>query len=134
MKELSKLPIHKELQKLNLNDVMMEFDATSLYRSGMWDEKSVRPKIEIGFAFKQHMNSFYVQKFKNQTFIQDGNESAILKLNNYNPPDLIFQHLPVNGTDKNIEVNRMRIGYIIDTLTSVDIQEIVRMGGKLIEL
>ena len=26
----------------------------------------------------------------------------------------------------------MRIGYIIDTLTSVDIQEIVKIGGKVI--
>ena len=29
-KELNKLPIHKKLQKLNHNDVMMDFDATSL--------------------------------------------------------------------------------------------------------
>ena len=44
-KELNKLPIHKKLQKLNLNDVMMDFDATSLYPSAMWDENSVYPKI-----------------------------------------------------------------------------------------
>ena len=42
-KELNKLPIHKKLQKLNLNDVMMDFDATSLYPSAMWDENSVYP-------------------------------------------------------------------------------------------
>ena len=36
--KLSKLPIHEKLQKLNLNDVMMDFDATSLYPSAMWDE------------------------------------------------------------------------------------------------
>ena len=47
-KKLNKLTIHKSLQKLNLNDVMMDFDATSLYPSAMWDEKSVYPKIEIG--------------------------------------------------------------------------------------
>ena len=35
---LSKLPIHKKIQKLNLNDVMMDFGATSLYPSAMWDE------------------------------------------------------------------------------------------------
>ena len=27
----------------------------------------------------------------------------------------------------------MRIGYIIDTLTSVDIQEIVRIGGRVVQ-
>ena len=28
----------------------------------------------------------------------------------------------------------MRNGYILDTLTSVDIQEIVKIGGKVIEI
>ena len=28
----------------------------------------------------------------------------------------------------------MRNGYIIDTLTSVDIQEIIKIGGKVIEI
>ena len=32
-----------------------------------------------------------------------------------------------------MEANRMRNGYIIDTLTSVDIQELVKTGGKVIE-
>ena len=33
-----------------------------------------------------------------------------------------------------MEVNRMRNGYIIDTLTSIDIQEIVKIEGKVIEM
>ena len=33
-----------------------------------------------------------------------------------------------------MEINRMRKGYIIDTLTSVDIQEIVKIGGRVIEI
>ena len=43
---------------------MMDFDATSLYPSAMWDEKSVYPKIESAFAFKPHMNKTYVDAFK----------------------------------------------------------------------
>ena len=118
----------------------MDFDATSLYPSAMWDENGVYLKIETGFAFKPHMNNVYVEAFNNQTFNEDGNESAILRTKNYNPPNLIFQHLPVNEKVKNdevknvevknVEVNRMRNGYIIDTLTSVDICEIVKIGGK----
>ena len=43
-KEINKLPRHKTLQRLNLNvDVMMDYDATSLYPSAMWDENSVYP-------------------------------------------------------------------------------------------
>ena len=133
-KELNKLPIHKKLQKLNLNDVMMDFDATSLYPSAMWDENSVYPKIETGFVFKPHMNNVYVEAFNNQTFNQDGDESAILRIKYYNPRDLIFQHVPVKEKVKNIEVNRMRNGYIINTLTSVDIQENGKIGGRVVEI
>ena len=132
--ELNKLAIHKKLQKLNHNDVMMDFDATSLYPSAMWDQNSVYPKTETGFAFKPHMNIVYVEPFNNQTFNQDGDESAILRIKYYNPRDLIFQHVPVKEKVKNIEVNRMRNGYIIDVLTSVDICEIVKIGGKVVEI
>ena len=58
----------------------MDFDAISLNPSAVWDENSVYHKIETGFVFKPHMNDFYVEAFKNQTFNQDGNENAILKI------------------------------------------------------
>ena len=77
--KLSELSIHEKLQKLNLYKVMMDFDATSLYLSAMWDEKLVYHKLETGFAFKPHMNYVYVEAFTNQTFNQHGNESAILE-------------------------------------------------------
>ena len=112
----------------------MDFYATSLYPSAMWDKNSVYPKIETGFAFKPQMNKTYLEAFNNKTFNEDGEESAILTIKYYNPPDLIFQHLPVKGKVRKIEVNRMRNGYIIDTLTSVDIQEIVKIGGKVVEI
>ena len=77
------------------DNVMWDFDATVLYPSAMWDENSVYPKIETGLDFKPQMNDVYVEAFNNQTFNQDGNESAILKNIYYNPLDLIFQQLPV---------------------------------------
>ena len=133
-KTLNMLPIHKELSKLDSDKTQMDFDATSRYPSAMWDEKSVYLKIETGFAFKPQMNKTYVEAFNNETFNQDGDESAILTIKFYNPPDLIFQHLPVKEKVKKIEVNRMRNEYIIDTLTFLDIQEIVKIGGKVIEI
>ena len=133
-KKLNMLSIHKELSKLNSNKTQMDFDATSLYPSSIRDENSVYPKIETGFVFKPQMNHVYVEAFNNQTFNEDGDESAILTIKYYNPPDLIFQHLPVKEKVKKIAVNRMRNGYIIDTLTSVDIQEIVKIGGQVIEI
>ena len=57
----------------------MHFDATTLYPSAICDEISVYPKIEIGYALELHMDDMFVNDFKNQTFIKDGNDSAILK-------------------------------------------------------
>ena len=113
---------------------MMDFDATRSYLSAMYDEKSVHLKIETRYAVKPHMNEVYVEAFNIQTFNQDGNESAILKMKYYNPPDLINQHLPIKEKLRNIEVNTMRNGNILDTFTSVDIQEIAEIGGKRIEI
>ena len=128
------LSIHKELSTLDSDKTQMNFDATSLYPSAMWDKNSVYPKIETRFAFKPHMNKIYVEAFNNKTFNQGGDESAILTIKYYNPPDLIFQHLPVKEKVEKIEVNRMRNGCIIDTLTSVDIQEVVKIGGKVVQI
>ena len=105
-----------------------------LYPSATWDEISVYPKIETGFALKPHINHVYVEAFNNQTFNQHGDESAILTIKYYNPPNLIFQHLPVKEKVKEVEVNSMRHGYVIDTLTSIDIQEIVKIGGEVVEI
>ena len=59
----------------------------------------------------------------------------------HNPENLVFQHLPVrekiNNSYKNNrleEINRMRNGMIIDTLTSVDIVEIFKRGGIILEV
>ena len=113
---------------------MMAFDATSPNPSAMWDEDSVYTKIETGFAFKPHMKVVYVEEFNDQTFNQDVDESAILRIKYYILPNLIFQHLPIKEKVVKIEVNCMRNDYIIDTLTNVDIQEIVKNGGKVIEI
>ena len=78
--ELNKLPIHKELRKLTLDDVMMDFDAMSLFPSALWDENSVYPKKETAYAFKPHLNKTYVDAYNNQTLNQDGNEFAILRI------------------------------------------------------
>ena len=74
------------------------------------------------------MNDIYAETFNFETFNQDGNESAILKIKYYNPPDLIFQHLPVKEKLKNIQANGRRNGYVIGTLTSLVIPKIVEVG------
>ena len=80
------------------------------------------------------------------TFFNSGrwnelNKSAFLTAKYHNPEKLVFQHLPIREKIKNTyknnrleEINRMRNGIIIDTLTSVDIVEIVKYGGIILEI
>ena len=111
--------------------LLWDIDAVLLYPSAIWDEKSIYPRIETGYAFTRDINDELVEKFNNQTFTQG---SAILKIKYYNPKNLIVQHIPIKEKEKKIQINRMRNGYIIDYLISVDIQEIVKIGGEVIEI
>ena len=97
----------------------------------MWDENSIYPKIETGYSFTKDMNDELVEKFNTGNFTKG---SANLKIKYYNPKNLIVQHLPVKEREKKIEINRMQNGYIIDTFTSVDVQEIGKIGGRVIEI
>ena len=112
-------------------NLLWDFDCVSLHPSAMRDQKSIYPKIETGYAYEKHMNDELVEKINNQTFTQG---SALLKIKYYNPKNLIVQHLPIKEKEKKIEINRMRNGYITQVLTSVDIQEIVKIGGEVIEI
>ena len=130
-KKLSELPIHQFLQRLSLIDLMWDCDCVSLYPSAMWDKKSIYPRIETGYAVTKDMIDVLVEMFNNQTFTKG---YAILKVKYYDPKNLIVQHLPVNEKIGKLEVNRLRNGYIDQYLTSVDIQEIVKTGGKAIKI
>ena len=129
--KLSDLPFHHLRKQLKIIELLWDFDCVSLYPSAMWDKNSIYPKIETGYAFEKHMNDELVEKINNRTFTQG---SAILKIKYYNPKNLIVQHLPVKEKEKKIEINRMRNGYITQVLTFVDIQEIVKIGGRVIEI
>ena len=73
------------------------------------------------------MNDELVEKFINQILYR---RKCFLN-KNYNPKNLIVQHLPVKERVNKMEINCMRNGYIVDVLTSVDIQEIVEIGGRV---
>ena len=129
--KLSNLRLHEIIKQIELNHLLWDLDAVSLYPSAMWDENSLYPRIETGYAFTRDTNDELVEKFITGNFNQG---SAILKIKYYNPKNLIVQHIPVKEKERKIEIDRMRNGYIIDYLTSVDIQELVKIGGKTIEI
>ena len=129
--KLSSLRLHRIIKGIELIHLLRDFDAVSLYPSAMWDQKSIYPRIETGYGLTRCMNNELVEKFNIQTFTQG---SVFLKNKYYNPKKLIVQHLPVKEKEKKIEIIRMRNGYNIDTLTSVHLQEIVKVGGKVIQI
>ena len=47
---LNQLPIHQILKQMKLDDILWDSDAVSLYPSAMWDENSIYPRIETGYA------------------------------------------------------------------------------------
>ena len=128
--KLSKLPIHQLMEQIKLDELLWDFDAVSFYPSVRWDKNSFCPRIETGYAYTEKMSDDLVEKFITGNFTEG---SAILKTKIYNPKNLIVQHLPIKEREKKIEINRVRKVYITDTLTSVDIQEIVKIGGKVLE-
>ena len=130
-KKIGDLRLHKLIKQIELIHLLSDFDAVSLYQSAMWDENSIYPRIETGYAYARDMNDELVVKINTGNFNQG---SAILKIKYYNPKNLVVQHLPIKERVNKIEINRMRNGYIVDHLTSVDIQEIFKVGGKVIEI
>ena len=130
-KKLGELPIHQLLQRLSLSDFLWSYDADSLYPSAMSDPKSSYPRIETGYAFTPEKNDEIVKKFNNKNFSQG---SAILKIKKYCPTKLIVQHIPNKERVKKMDIICMRIGYVVDTLTSVVIQEKVKIEGKTTEI
>ena len=88
--KLGELPISMKLKQLNRDDLLMAFDATSLYPSAMVD--GLHPKIETGYAFTKDMNETIVNQFNSG---KKEFASAIIKVKYYNPEDIVIQHLPV---------------------------------------
>ena len=138
--KLGNLEISKELQKINKDDLLVSYDFNSLYPSAQIDKSSYWPKIEASYPFKKYMNESICTLFNSGRW-NELNRSAFLTIKYHNPENLIFQHLPIKEkiekpykNNRLEEINRMRNGIIIDTLTSVDIVEIVKCGGVILEV
>ena len=59
---LSQIPIHQLIKQIKLDDSLWDYDANSLYRSAMWDENSIYPRTETGYAYTPDMNKKLVKK------------------------------------------------------------------------
>ena len=116
------------------------YDFNSFYPSGQIDLNSAWPKMETVYPFEQYMSDAVFSLFNSGRWIEL-NGCASLTVNYHIPNVLVFQRVLVKEEIKNPyknnrleEVNRIRNGIIIDTLTSVDIVEIVKCFGIFLEV
>ena len=93
----------------------------------MWDEKSIYPRIETGYAYTKDMSIDLFNKFNNQPLTR-GN--VILKIRYYNPKDLIVQHLPNKEEVNRSEKNSMRNGFSLMFCHRYIIKNLLQREGK----
>ena len=104
----------------------------------MAHEKSTWPKIETAKAIRPEDSKHLCELFNNKEW-KNLNKTRFFKVKYYNPNHLVLQHMAIkedvfNETKNKYEcVNRFRNGDITQHLTSVDIEEVVRVGGFIIE-
>ncbi|ESO99323.1 hypothetical protein LOTGIDRAFT_158410 [Lottia gigantea] len=106
----------------------------------MSDLDSEYPRAESGRPFLPEENKEFFKLFNEQKFRP---RTAILKVWFEYPKNMFFQHIPakdkITFTNKEGKKEtgtkiRFRNGVCHDVLTSVDIQEIVKAGGRIIKI
>ena len=104
----------------------------------MAHEKSTWPAIETAKAINPEDSEVYCKLFNTGEWASL-NKTGFFKVKYYNPENLILQHMAVKGDvyneteNKSENVNRFRNGEITQHLTSVDFEEVVRVGGIIKE-
>ncbi|ESO95187.1 hypothetical protein LOTGIDRAFT_175240 [Lottia gigantea] len=132
-----KTKVHAKLKELDYSK-LMAFDANGLYASAMTEGEYL--KAESARAFLPEEEKEFVKLFNKQKFRP---RTAILKVWFEYPKNMFFQ--PIPAKDKITFTNRIgqketgskirfRNGFCHDVLTSVDIPEIVKSGGKIIRI
>ena len=139
-KKLGELEISKELQNINKDDLLVSYDFNSFNPSAQLDINIIWPKIEKTCPFEKYVSDVVCSLFNSRRW-NDINVCAFLTVKYHNPENLVFQHLPTKENFKNPyksnrleEINRMRNDVILDSLTSVDIVEIVNCGVVILDV
>ena len=118
--------------------MLVTYDFNILYRSAEKDLTNTKSKIETAFPLQRCMSDAVCRMFKSGR-CNELNRYAFSTVKYHNPESLVFQHLPVKEEIINLhknnrleEINRMGNSIVRDTLTSVDIVEIVKCNGFIL--
>ncbi|ESO82848.1 hypothetical protein LOTGIDRAFT_155884 [Lottia gigantea] len=134
-----KTEVNSKLKNIKCSK-LMAFDANGLYASAMSDLDSEYPKAESGRPFLPEEEEEFVRLFNEQNFRP---KTAILTVWFEYPKNMFFQPIPSKdkisfknkeGKNETGTKIRFRNGFCYDVLTSVDIQEIVKAGGRIIRI
>ncbi|ESO97163.1 hypothetical protein LOTGIDRAFT_174549 [Lottia gigantea] len=115
-----KTEVNSKLKKIKCTK-LMAFDANGLYASAMSDLDSEYPGAESGRPFLPKENKEFVKLFNEQKF-----RPRTLKIK------LLLR--TKKGNKESGTKIRFRNGFCSEVLTSVDIQEIVKAGGRIIKI
>ncbi|ESO85510.1 hypothetical protein LOTGIDRAFT_154997 [Lottia gigantea] len=134
-----KTEVNSKLKKIKCTK-LMAFDANGLYASAMSDLDSEYPKAESARKFLTEEEEEFVKLFNKQKFRL---RTAILKVWFKYPTNMFFQTIPAKDkiTFTNKECKKetstkigFRNNFCSEVLTTVDIQEIVKAGGRIIRI
>ena len=137
IKKTGNLPISRELKRVDKSDVLVSSDYNILNPSATTHKDSKWPKIETAMAIRKE-DSARLCELLNTCERKKFNKSFFFDVKYHNHENIIFQDMSAEEQIFNVikhrceEVNRFRNGFIRQHLTSVDIEEIVRVGVVII--
>ena len=82
-------------------------------------------------AFTKDANDEFVDANNIQSFTKGG---AVFIIKLYNPKDILLNRVPIKEKVGLVEIIRLKSGNSTNILTSVDIQEIAKIDGKVFEI
>ena len=120
--------------------MLVSYDFNSLYPSGQTVTNGTCLKIETAYPFKKYMSDGFCNLFISGRW-NEQDRCAFITVKYLKPDILVLQHFPVTDKITNsyknntLEgINRMRVGVFMDTITRIDILEIAKSGGFILEV
>ena len=138
-RKVARIPVSIQLAVIDKSDLLVSSDYNSLYPSAMAHPDSKWPKIEPAKAITLEDSDYLCELFSNAEW-KNLNKTGFFKVKYYNPENIVFQHMSVkekvfnDRKNRYEEINRFGNGEIVQHLTSVDIEEVVRSGGYIVEI
>ena len=124
---------------IDKSDPFVSSDYNNLYPSARSHPDSKWRKIESSESTAKEDSEKLCCLFNTGNW-KNLNESGFFKVKQYNPKEVIFQHMSVRENvfndrkNRYEEIDRFKNGDITQHLISVDIEEIVRPGGYIVDI